>query len=175
MNLNGENVLAVEEAAEACFGDPEDVGVGLAEHIRLCVGIVEKATVRFDRAVEGGIDGALEIFEEAKRLVGVARDLQNEAERLLIAAMGDEHVADVDGRIIEVRKSWKRTWDSPKLASAVAAVVLQGERIPEVDEVVGALTRAARMEWRTTELKKLGLKDHDFCTKELGRTTVSVS
>lgn len=159
--------------------DPPDIGLDLVDHVHLIAALVEKATGRFDSELlwqEIGRAGALHIYEEAKALSGLVRGLQNEAERLLIAAMEGERKAEVDGRVVEVRRSWNRKWDHPMVIGAIAASTLQGERLPEVDTVVTAVAGAlgAATQWKTGALKDMGIDDEGYCSKELGRATVSV-
>lgn len=155
-----------------------DVGLDLAEHAQLVAGILERLVNRFDdEAVYEHTRpaGALALYELSRLLTGLARDLASETDRLLIASLDGQHKAIIGDKLVEVRRAYKRTWDTPLLAGAVAATVLEGERIPEVDTVVEALVKVARLDWRVTALTDLGIDSDDYCRKELGRATVSVS
>lgn len=159
--------------------EDEAIGLDLLDHIRLLESVVMAATKRLSSellAEELGRVGALHVQQEVKALTGHVRDLQIAADHLLLDTMDGERRAEIDGHVVEVRRSYKRTWDTPLLAGAVAACVLEGERIPEVDKVVEAFVTTARMEWRVTELEKLpGLDPDRYCEKELGRPTVQVT
>lgn len=156
----------------------EHLGLDLLDHVRLVAGIVVKATERFgdpDLFTATGPEQALALHLEIKNLSGLVRDLMAEADRLLITAMAGERKALIGEHTVEIRRAYKRTWDTPLLAGAVAACVLEGERIPEVDKVVEAFVNVARLEWRVTELEKLGIADEVYCIKELGRPTVQIT
>jgi hypothetical protein len=156
----------------------EHLGLDLVDHARLIAGVLTKLIGRFD--TPGLFEGikpeqALAFHQETKNLAGLARDLVSEADTLLIASMDGERKQLIGDKTVEVRRSYKRTWDTPLLAGAVAACVLEGERIPEVDKVVEALVSVARMEWRVTDLAKLGISDEGYCSRELGRAQVSIT
>lgn len=160
------------------MGDPdEDIGLDLVDHVRLISGLVAKLTGRFDSDLlwkECGRSGALALRDEVKVLTGLVRDLATEADGLLVATMEGERQALIDGHTVTVRRAYLRKWDTPLLAGAVAACVLAGERLPEVDTVVEAFVKAARMEWRVTAIDEMGIDSDRYCTKELGRATVVV-
>lgn len=168
----------------ACFEDPEPVedesiGLDLIDHIRLIESVLMKAVERLYSDLlpkELGRAGALHVWLETKDLLGFARDLQQAADKLLIATLEGERKAEIDGRQVEVRRGWNRRWDHPLVAGAIAASTLEGERIPEVDEVVTAIVHAlgAATQWKTGALKEMGISDEGYCQKELGRATVSV-
>lgn len=159
----------------------DHIGLDLTDHVRLITGVMENLLARLDKSEdydrmydEVNPEQALALQQEVKKLSGLMRDLVNEADQLLIASLDGQRKAIVGEKVVEVRRSYRRTWDTPLLAGAVAACVLEGERIPEVDKVVEALVAVARMEWRVTDLAKLGIDDEKYCDKELGRATVSV-
>lgn len=155
----------------------DDTGVDLLGHLRLANTVVEKLLGRFDDErlyIVAQPEECLALHAEAKILRGHVADIAREVDRLLIASLDGERKAVVGDKVIEVRRSYKRSWDTPLLAGAVAACVLQGERLPEVDQVVEAFVKTARLEWRVTELEKLGIPTDDYCDKELGPATVAV-
>jgi hypothetical protein len=160
----------------------EHIGLDLVDHVRLIASVTANLLSRLDNSADYDRlynkvqpEQALALQQEVKNLAGLVRDLVNEADQLLIASLDGAKKAVVGDKVVEVRRAYKRTWDTPLLAGAVAACVLQGERIPEVDKVVEALLAVARMEWRVTDLAKLGIEDERYCEKELGRPTVSVT
>jgi hypothetical protein len=156
----------------------EHIGLDLIDHARLVAGVLTKLIERFDRpGLHEGVqpEAALALHQEAKALAGLVRDLVSEADTLLIASMDGERKQLIGDKTVEVRRAYNRTWDTPLLAGAVAACVLEGERIPEVDKVVEALVEAARLEWRVTAIDKLGLESDKYCTKELGRAQVQIT
>lgn len=109
---------------------------------------------------------------EVKRLLS---DVHRIAEDILVKAVGEKSgKTTIDGTTIDVRRSYRRTWDSPLLAGAVAACTLQGERLDEVDQVIQALLKVARFEWRVTALTDLGISPDRYCDKDLGRATVTL-
>ena len=151
--------------------------VDLLANIQLLNGLAEKLLGRFDDEqlwLTTNTEPALAIHAETRILRGHATDIGKETDRLLIATLGGARHATVNGKVIEVRRSYRRTWDTPLLAGAVAARVLQGERLEQVDHVIAAFVQTARLEWRVTELEKLGINADDYCDKELGQATVSV-
>lgn len=155
----------------------EGVGLDLLDQLRFIETSLIQLISRFDDEqlwMRTGPAGALAIHGEAKKLSGLVRDLVNEVDGLLIASMEGQRRAEIDGRVVETRRAYKRTWDTPLLAGAVAACVLGGERLAEVDTVVEAFVRAARLEWRVTALDEMGITPDDYCSKELGRPTVTV-
>lgn len=153
-----------------------EVGLDMVEHAQLLNAVLTRLVTRFDPELFATItpEGALALHNEAKALAGLARDLVSEADTLLIASLDGSRRATVDNKVIEVRRAYKRVWDTPLLLGAAAACLLQGERVEEVDTVLVGLERLARMEWRVTELEKIGVDTDSYCTKELGRATVSV-
>lgn len=160
----------------------EHIGLDLADHVRLIAGVMTNLLARLDKSEDYdrlydkvNPEQALVLQQEVKNLAGLMRDLVNEADQLLIASLDGQRKAVIGNKVIEVRRAYRRTWDTPLLAGAVAACVLEGERIPEVDKVVEALVSVARLEWRVTDLAKLGISDEKYCEKELGRATVSVT
>lgn len=156
----------------------EHIGLDMVDHTRLVAGILTKLIERFDDdTLFKGIqpEEALALHTEAKNLSGLVRDLASEVDGLLIASMDGERKQLIGDKVVEVRRSYRRTWDTPLLAGTVAARVLEGERIPEVDRVVQAFVTVARLEWRVTELERLGIDTDPYCQKELGRATVQVT
>lgn len=155
----------------------DDTGLELLDHLRLVNTVIEKLLGRFDDEslfLQAQPERCLALHAEMKILKGHVADAAREIDRLLIVSLDGERKAVVGDKVIEVRRSYKRSWDTPLLAGAVAACVLAGERLPEVDQVVEAFVKTARLEWRVTELEKLGIDSDRFCDKELGAATVSV-
>lgn len=145
---------------------------------RLLAGLLTKLIDRFedpDLFADTKPEGALALHQGVKVLSGLVRDLAAEADRLLIATMGGERKALVDGKTVEIRRAYKRfEWDHPLLAERVAIVALDGEVLPETKTVIDAWLKACRPEWRITGLKDMGIDGDEFCSKELQRATVQV-
>ena len=151
-----------------------DASIALVDHLRLINGLLEKLLGRLAETSGLAPDDALAVHTEAKLMRGHTGDIGKEADRHLIAALDGQRRAVIGERVVEVRRSYRRTWDTPLLAHAVAGCVLAGERLPEVDTVVAALVDTARLEWRVTALEKLGIETDRYCDKELGAPTVAV-
>lgn len=109
---------------------------------------------------------------EMKRL---AADISRIAETILVDALAGQRRVTIDGKTVEVRHAYKRTeWEHAKLATHVALRALGGEVVEGMDLVVDAFVKACRPEWRVTALKEMGLSDDEYCSRELGRPSVSI-
>lgn len=108
---------------------------------------------------------------ELKRL---ASDLHRIAEDLVTAAFNSgQHT--VDGSSFAVRRAYKRTeWEHAKLATHVALRATGGELVDGMPEVIDAIVKACNPSWRVTVLKEMGLDDEEYCSRELGRATVTL-
>lgn len=156
-----------------------DVGLDLADHAQLIAGILERLVGRFDdptlhKRIQP--DEALELHQTTKVLAGLLRDLASETDRLLIVSLDGQRKAVVGDKLVEVRRAYRRfDWDHPLLAERVAIAALEGEVLPETKTIVDAWLKACRPEWRTTALKDMGIDADAYCSKELGRATVTVA
>lgn len=156
----------------------------LTDQARLCQAVIEKTLLQTEEVKCGG-DMGREPNEAARNLLDfhvatlelkrLAGDLHRIAEDMLVASMGDQRRATIDGTTVEIRRAYRRTdWEHSKLATHVALTALGGEVVAGMDVIVDAFLRACRPEWRVTVLKEMGLDDEDYSTRELGRATVSL-
>lgn len=156
----------------------------LIDETRLLLSLVEKTLIKTEEVQcggdtgEGAVEGArnlLDFFLATRELKRVAGDLNRIAEDIFTSFMGDQHRHTIDGTTVEVRRSYRRTdWEHAKLATHIALRALGGEVVEGMDLVVDAFVTACRPEWRITALKDMGLSDEDYCSRELGRPTVTV-
>ena len=84
--------------------------------------------------------------------------------------------------LVEIRGGAKRNeWDHDRLAwdatrdLALIDGAIEDERAAVVDLVRSRLMNCARLEWRMTPLKELGLNPNDYATVTYGRRTVQVT
>lgn len=155
----------------------------LIDETRLLLSLVEKTLIKTEEVQCGGDTGdsspegarnLLDFFLATRELKRVAGDLNRIAEDVFTSFMGD-HRHTIDGTTVEVRRSYRRTdWEHAKLATHIALRALGGEVVEGMDLVVDAFVTACRPEWRITALKDMGLSDEDYCSRELGRATVTV-
>jgi hypothetical protein len=150
--------------------------LNLTEHAQVLAGVAAKLLERTEDVDSLRTSDALEFLLASKELAALARDIVRVAEQLLIDAMGGKSSAVIDGHPVEVRRGYNRKWDQGMLVGAIAASVLEGERIPEVDRVVKAIAGAlyASTQWSVTALKDMGIDDARYCERELGKPTVQV-
>jgi hypothetical protein len=155
----------------------------LTDQARLYQALIEKSLIMTEEVKDNGELPATEALKElldfhvaTLELKRMAADLHRIAEDLLVAGMGENRRTTIDGTTVEVRRSYNRKWDNELLCGAIAACVLQGERIAEVDAVVEVIAKLlyASTQWRVTELKAIGIDDERYATRELGRATVSL-
>jgi hypothetical protein len=149
----------------------------LADSTRFLIAITEKTFIATEELKDTFAPrrDALEFLRAALELKRLASDLHRVAEDYFVDLMGNEKRALVDGTVVEVRRAYRRTdWEHSKLATHVALTALGGEVVEGMDVIVDAFLRACRPEWRITALKEFGLDDEDYCSRELGRATVTV-
>lgn len=149
--------------------------IDLTEHVALATGIETQILERLADVDSMRSSDALALLVGAKEMAGQARDIVRIAETLLIDSLNGRS-GIVDGHPVQIRQGYSRKWDQGLVVGAIAACVLQGERIPGVDAVVKAVAGAlyGSTQWSVTALKDMGIDDSKYCERELGKPTVSV-
>lgn len=149
----------------------------LTDESRLALALIEKTLVGTEEveAAEQDEARALDFHLATLELKRVAGDLHRIAEDLLVAVLGNQRRKTIGDHTVEVRRAYKRSeWEHAKLATHVALRATGGELVDGMDLVVDAFIKACRPEWRVGALKDMGLSDDEYCSRELGRATVSV-
>lgn len=148
----------------------------LADATRLSLVLAEKLIEDTETVVNPeDLKAATDFLIVAREFRALAADLARIAEDMVAAAMGDKKTSTFDGRTIEVRRAYRRTdWEHAKLATHVALRATGGELVDQLPEIVDAFVKACNPSWRITYLKEIGLDDEDYCSRELGRATVTV-
>lgn len=150
----------------------------LTDQTRVLLALMEKLfenTEFADNTEDQKVAAALEFHCAALAAKRLMSDISRIAEDILVAAMKGERRATIDGTTIEIRRAYRRTdWEHAKLATHVALSVTGGELVEGMAEVIDAFVKACRPEWRVSYLKELGLDDQDYCSRDLGRATVTV-
>ncbi len=148
----------------------------LADTCRVIISLQEKLLECTEEIKDPGRIEALNFCMVALEMKRMAADIHRIAEDMLVAAVGEKtgkHT--IDGTVIDVRRSYRRSeWEHSKLATHVALRATGGEMVEGMDEVVDAFIKACRPEWRVGYLKEIGLSDEDYCSRDLGRPTVTV-
>lgn len=150
----------------------------LADEVRMLLALLEKTFIKTEEIAPSESEVAyLDFHLVTLELKRVAGDLHRIAEDLLVEALDRDGVrrATIGERTVEVRRAYKRTdWEHSKVATHVALRATGGELVDGMAEVVDAFIKACRPEWRVSVLKEMGLDDEDYCSRELGRASVSV-
>ena len=154
------------------------------DQTRVVQTLVEKTIIKTEEVQCGG-DMGDDANEAARNLVDfhlaslelkrMAGDLHRIAEDMLTTNFGATGTHTVDGTTFQIRRAYRRTdWEHSRVATHVALRALGGEVIEGMDVIVDAFLKACSPSWHVTALKEMGLSDEDYCSRELGRASVTV-
>lgn len=151
--------------------------------------VLAGAIVDLDNAIPAWLESmgddppaVAELLDDVRTARTRLHRIEAAVESTVARAMTSKTLELPDGRMVERLGGWSyREWDHARVAGRVAALAVVDTDTGEIGDEATAyrvrdlLVKAARMEWRTTQLRGLGVEYLDCCVREEGRRTVRIS
>lgn len=133
---------------------------------------------------EYSLETLVKLLIQGREMVRIMRDIAGRIEQATVRAMPHRKmVIDGIGTVEKTTETARKEWDHPLVAGQVLRSATDswaketGEIVDQelAGKVLDAFMAAARMEWRVTALKDLGINPDNYCETTYGSQKIRVT